>query len=254
MEIISIINQKGGVGKSTTAHAIGTGLQLRGFKVLFIDLDPQGNLSYTLDVKTNTKNIMNVLVSPNLILENIQDTNIGDIVSSSNALVGADATLTSVGKEYRLKEALEFLENSNKKYDYCIIDTPPSLGILTVNSLTVSKGIIIPSQADIFSFQGIKQLKETIDTIKKYCNNELYIMGIVITRFSSRSIISREMEEMLIELSEELNTKVYNSKIRECIAIKEAQATREPIFTYAPKSNATADYSGLLDEIISEAV
>lgn len=249
MKIYAVINQKGGVGKSTTALAIGAGLTLKGYSVLFVDLDAQGNLSYTLGANQNDYNAMGVIQRPETAKAEVQHTQEGDIIASSPALAGADTTITATGKEYRLKEALDAL---SPEYDYCIIDTPPALGILTINALTACTGAIIPAQADIYSLQGITRLNGTIETVKKYCNPALSIMGIVLTRYSSRSIISREVAEMLEQTAEQLHTKLYKAKIRECTAIKEAQATKQNIFSYAPKSNATADYKALVDEIIGE--
>ena len=244
---LAIINQKGGVGKSTTALAIGVGLSLKGYTVLFIDLDAQGNLSYTLGADTKGYNAMGVLERPETAKEEIQHTPQGDIIASSPKLAGADKLLEETGKEYRLKEALESLQGA---YDYIIVDTPPALGILTINALTACTGAIIPAQADIYSLQGIGQLNSTIETVKKYCNPSLSIMGIVITRFNGRSIIRREVAEMLEHTADQLHTKLFSSKIRECTALVEAQATKQNIYSYAPRSNATADYKALVDEII----
>ena len=244
---IAVINQKGGVGKSTTALAIGAGLSLKGYSVLFIDLDAQGNLSYTLGADTKGYNAMGVLERPETAKEEIQHTPQGDIIASSPKLAGADKLLEETGKEYRLKEALDSLQGA---YDYIIVDTPPALGILTINALTACTGAIIPAQADIYSLQGIGQLNSTIETVKKYCNPSLSIMGIVITRFNGRSIIRREVAEMLERTADQLHTKLYSSKIRECTALVEAQATKQNIYSYAPRSNATADYKALVDEII----
>lgn len=249
MQTIAVINQKGGVGKSTTAQAIGAGLFLKGNKVLFIDLDAQGNLSYTLGGDTQGNTIIDVLqqeVSPE---EAIQHINGADIIASSPSLAGADTVITATGKEYRLKEALEKI---SRQYDYCIIDTPPALGILTINALTACNGAIIPAQADIYSLQGISQLYSTIETVKKYCNPALQIKGIVLTRFSARAIISREVAEMIDQTAAQFQTKLYNTKIRECTAIKEAQAMQQNIFDYAPKSNAASDYTELVNEILRE--
>lgn len=244
---IAVINQKGGVGKSTTALAIGAGLSLKGYSVLFIDLDAQGNLSYTLGAETKGYNAMGVLERPETAKEEIQHTPQGDIIASSPKLAGADKLLEETGKEYRLKEALESLQGA---YDYIIVDTPPALGILTINALTACTGAIIPAQADIYSLQGISQLNSTIETVRKYCNPSLSIMGIVLTRFNGRSIIRREVAEMLERTAEQLHTKLYSSKIRECTALVEAQATKQNIYSYAPRSNATADYKALVDEIL----
>jgi chromosome partitioning protein len=246
MEVIAVINQKGGVGKSTTAHAIGAGLTLKGHRVLYVDLDAQGNLSYTLRADTNGLTAMELLQGRNTQAA-IQRTAQGDIIASSPSLAGADTIITAVGKEYRLREALEPLK---KNYDYCIIDTPPALGILTINALTACNGAIIPAQADIYSLQGISQLHTTIETVKQYCNPALTIKGIVLTRYNSRAIISREVADMIEQTAGQLQTKLYKAKIRECTAIKEAQATQQDIYSYAPRSNATADYTALIAEIL----
>ena len=248
MEVIAVINQKGGVGKSTTAHAIGAGLTLKGHRVLYVDLDAQGNLSYTLRADTNGLTAMELLQGRNTQAA-IQRTAQGDIIASSPSLAGADTIITAVGKEYRLREALEPLGGL---YDYCIIDTPPALGILTINALTACNGAIIPAQADIYSLQGISQLHTTIETVKQYCNPALTIKGIVLTRYNSRAIISREVADMIEQTAGQLQTKLYKAKIRECTAIKEAQATQQDIYSYAPRSNATADYTALIDEILGE--
>ena len=249
MIIYSIINQKGGVGKSTTALAIGAGLSLKGYSVLYVDLDAQGNLSYTMGADTQGYNAMGVLQRPETAKAEVQHTDQGDIIASSPALAGADAVITETGKEYRLKEALESLSGL---YDYCIIDTPPALGILTVNALTACSGVIIPAQADIYSLQGISQLNKTLQTVKRDCNPALSILGIVLTRYNGRAIIRREVAEMLEQTARGLNTKLYNSRIRECTALVEAQATKQNIYSYAPRSNAAADYKALVAEILGE--
>lgn len=251
MKVYAVINQKGGVGKSTTALCLGAGLSLKGFKVLYIDLDAQGNLSYTLGADTQGYNAMGILQRPETVKEKIQTAPGGEVIASSPALAGADTIITETGKEYRLKEALDKLGGT---YDYCIIDTPPALGIVTINALTACQGAIIPAQADIYSLQGISQLNGTIQTVKKYCNPHLKVMGIVLTRYSARSIISREVAEMIDATAAQLNTKLYKAKIRECTALKEAQATRQSIFKYAPRSNAAADYKALIEEIMEDNI
>ena len=251
MKIIAVINQKGGVGKSTTALAIGTGFTLKGYKTLLIDLDAQGNLSYSFAASTKGYNSMGILQRPETIMKEIQHIKSGDIIASSPALSGADTILTQTGKEYRLKEALERVESL---YDYVIVDTPPALGILTINALTACDGVIIPSGADIYSLQGINQLSSTIETVKKYCNPKIKIMGILLTRYNARAIISREVAQTLKQTAKQLNTKLYNTKIRECTAVKEAQAVKQSIFCYARKSNAAVDYEAIVDEILREEI
>lgn len=251
MKSIAVINQKGGVGKSTTAQALGNGLINQGARVLFVDLDPQCNLSYLLEADiaggTTAPSVLDVLQRKATAAEAIQHTAQGHVIAATPALASADIVLTETGKEYRLREALEPVA---AQYDYCIIDTPPALGILDINALTACQGCIIPAQADFLSLQGIGQLHTTIDTVKKYCNPGLKVLGIVLTRYSARAIISREVAAMMQDTAAALQTKLYSTKIRECIAIKEAQAMRQSVFTYAPKSNAAADYTALIAEIM----
>ncbi len=248
-QTIAVLNQKGGVGKSTTAQALGAGLILKGYSVLFVDLDYQGNLSYSMGASTKGYNALGVLERPETAKEEIQHTRNGDIIASSPKLAGADKLLEDTVKEYRLKEALETLRG---QYDYIVIDTPPALGILTINALTACTGAIIPAQADPYSLQGIAQLHGTIETVRKYCNPSLSIMGIVITRYNARSTIRREVAEMLEQTARQLHTKLYATKIRECVSIVEAQAMKQSIYSYAPRSNATADYKALVNEILGE--
>lgn len=250
-ECIAVINQKGGVGKSTTTNALGAGLFREGLKVLYIDLDAQGNLSYTMGATGKALTSLEVLTGTATAKEAIVQTPQGDLIPASPALAGADALLKDTGKEYRLKEAIEPVLG---EYDYIVLDTPPALGVLTINALTACTSVIIPAQADIYSLQGIGQLNQTIQTVKKYCNSGLTVKGILITRYYPRTILTKDMTQLLEDTARELNTKVFNAKIRECIALKEAQASQQDIFTYSPKSNAVLDYSLFLMEVLEEVV
>lgn len=250
MSIITVTNQKGGVGKTTTAAALNAGLTRRGFKTLLIDLDPQENLTYTMDATGAEYSSLDLLTGAVSITQAITKTDQGDIVAAAPGLTNAPTTLTSIGKEYKLLEALEPVK---KNYDFIIIDTPPALSVLTINALTAcSGGVIIPAQADIFSLQGIGQLIQTIQTVKKYCNSSLFIKGLLLTRYNARTVISQALKEMLEETAAALNTKVFGSKIRECTALKEAAAEKQSIFNYAPKSNAAKDYNAFIDELLEE--
>ena len=246
-EIIAIVNRRGGVGKTATAHAIGAGLALKGYRVLFIDLDSQCNLTFDVGGKTAHLTSMEVLSGTATALEAIQHTPGGDIIPASPSLAIADTTLEETGKEHRLKEALEPIAG---EYDYIIIDTPPALGVLTVNALTACNSAIIPAQAEVHSIQGIGLLYEVIRAVQKYTNPGLTVKGILITRYSGRAILSKDMKSNLEETAKELGTKVFSTPIRECIAIKEAQAMQRDIYSYSPRSNATKDYRALIEEIL----
>lgn len=247
METIAVVNRRGGVGKTATAHAIGAGLARKGYKTLFVDLDSQCNLTFDVGGNPAPLTSMEVLSGTATAQEAIQHTKGGDIIPASPSLAVADTTITGTGKEYRLKEALAGLD-----YDYIIIDTPPALGVLTVNALTASNSAIIPAQAEVHSIQGIGLLYEVIRAVQKYTNPALTIKGILITRYNGRAILSRDMKSNLEATAKELGTKVFTTPIRECTAIKEAQATQSDIYSYAPKSNATADYTALLNELEKE--
>ena len=247
--IISIINQKGGVGKSTTAEALLAGLTLKGYKTLAVDLDAQGNLTYATGATSQGATSLGVLTREVDAGDAIQHTSSGDIIPSNKALAGADAFITDTGKEYRLKEALESVAS---EYDYIIIDTPPALSILTINALTASNSVIIPAQADIYSLQGIEQLAETIQPVKRYCNPTLSIEGILLTRYSKRSILGQEVAGLARQIAQRLNTKVFDTTIREAIAIKEAQISQQSLFSYAPKAPVTDDYRAFIEEVIGK--
>lgn len=245
MEVVAVVNRKGGVGKTATAQALGAGLRRKKKKVLYIDLDSQTNLSYGLGADLTGSNSMDVLTGEIPAAEAIQKTEQGDIIAATEALAGADTIIDGTGKEYRLREALDGLN-----YDYVIIDTPAQLGTLTVNALTAANSVIIPVQADMYSLQGIGQLNKAIEAVRKYCNKDLSIKGILITRYNSRSVISQDMQSNLREAAERLKTRLYTQPVRECVSMKEAQASRKDIFTYAPRSNAAKDYEAFVEEFL----
>lgn len=247
-EIIAVINRKGGVGKTTTCDAIGAGLNNKGYKVLYIDLDPQGNLSYSLNVNSDDFGTIDILTKDVSCNDVIKKTKRGDILPSSPRLSLADKIISSVGKEYRLKEELDKVKDN---YDYIIIDTPPSLGILTINALTASTNVIIPAGANIYSLDGIAQLFDTIQTVKKYCNPSLEINGILLTRYNNRQILSREVAEMLEQTAKEIGTRLYKTYIRQNVSLEEAQTNKQDIFSYDPNCNASKDYKSLIEEIIN---
>ena len=247
MQIVSIVNRKGGVGKTATAQALGAGLARRGFRVLFVDLDSQANLSYALGADPNKLGIMDVLTGEATAAEAIQKTSQGEIIAGTEALAAADTVIDGTGKEYRLKEALEGL-----KYDYIVIDTPAQLGTITINALTAASYAIIPVQAEIYSLQGIGRINDAVSAVKKYCNKDLYIKGILLTRYNGRAVLSRDMLSNLEAAAAQLNTKVYKTPIRECISVKEAQAIRQDVLSYAPKSNAAEDYTAFINEFLED--
>lgn len=249
MRTIVVANQKGGVGKTTTAHAMIAGLAKRGFSVLGIDLDPQGNLSSACgadqyDVHTTYE----VLTGKASVSSAIQE--LGEprykLLAANIMLASAEQELTQVGKEYRLREALTGLQG----IDYVIVDTPPSLGILTVNAFTAANCVIIPTTAGVFAATGIDQLNITIGNVRKYCNPGLYIAGILFTRYNARTNVGRQIRTLTEQLGKRISAPTYHTCIRSAVAVEEAQISREDIFTYAASSTVAADYNDFLKEFL----
>lgn len=240
--VISVINQKGGVCKSTTAANVGAYLTRKGHKVLFVDLDPQGNLSDNLGADPEQGTAIDLLSGSPA----IQATPAGDIIPAAEdlSLIGnSDIAPTA------LKTALQPVK---RKYDFIILDTPPALSIITINALAASDRVIVPTQADAKSLKGIARLYQTIEAVRQTHNKTLRISGILLTRYNPRSIISRDMAALIQETAEAIGTKLYSSTIRECTAIKEAEALALDIFRYAPKSNGAADYAAFTEEFLKE--
>ena len=245
---ITFANQKGGVGKTSSAIILSKFFPLLKKTVLNVDLDPQGNMSHTLRADPKKGTIYDVLTKSKTMFEAIQTTYLGDCLCYSPSLAGTDKTLAGIGSEYLLKEAIKTVED---KYDYVIIDPPPALGLLTINALVASRFLIIPAQADIYSLQGIGQIMTTVENVKKYCNPELIVSGILITRFNNQTIISREMSRIIEDKAQKFGTKVFNTRIRECIAVKEAEAEQIDLLSYSPRCNASRDYCEFIKELLT---
>lgn len=252
-KIITLTNQKGGVAKTTTALALAAGLSNKGYHILGVDLDPQSNfaLSSGIDTVELDETLFDVFKKNTNANSVVQKSPLGyDVLPGGLSLAGADMEFVQqTGRDYMLKEALEELET---EYDYVIIDTPPTLGILTANAMTASDSIIVPMCADLYSLQGLSQLNGLIFNVRKYCNKDLKLAGLLITKYHSNQNISKAVSDKIVQIAQELDTKVFDTKIRESVAIREAQLLHSDIFKEAPKANATLDYAQLIDEILAE--
>jgi len=244
IRIISVTNHKGGVGKTTSAINIGAGLAKLGKRVLLIDLDPQANLSQSLGIKDPTATIYGAIrgeygLKPINIIKNL------DAVPSTLDLSGAEIELSSeTGREYILRELLEPVKGS---YDYVIIYSPPSLGLLTVNALTSADEILIPLQAQYLALQGLTKLLEIVDKIQKRLNKGLRIGGVFVTQYDSRKILNRNVVEAI---QEHFKDRVFTAKIRDNVALAEAPTKGQDIFRYNPDSYGAQDYMALCKEIV----
>lgn len=250
--IISIANQKGGVGKTTTATALAYGLKKREKKVLLIDTDPQCNSSDTYRAKIEGQTTLyDVMCNKEPIEEAIQHASIGDILPSDPLLSQADSVLVKTGKEHILKKAIAEV---NSLYDYIIIDTPPTLGILLLNALTASDTVIIPIGADRYSLQGLSQFEETINAIKEFTNPNLTLAGFIFVKHNNRTNLSKDIESNMPEIAFKMGTNLFRSTVRESVAAREAQALQENLIKYAPQSTTAQDYMMFVDEIIEKGI
>lgn len=241
--IITVINQKGGVGKTTTAAALLSYYHEQGKKALAVDMDPQCNLSLVTGAQMGGRSVLGALTGQADTADTIQHTQNGDIIAGAEALSAAESLLNSTGKEYKLREALEPITGS---YERIIIDSPPALGVLSVNALTAADVVIIPCSADLLSIQSLKQLEKTISEVKKYCNPKLKIAGILLTKHNPRTVLSRDFQSVLEQEAAAIGTKVFKTAIRDSVAIKQAQAMQRSIFTQ--QGGAVDDYKAFIEE------
>lgn len=254
MKVITLSNQKGGVAKTTTCIALSTVLFNKGHKVLAVDLDPQTNFSFAcgVDVMNQDVTLYNVFHKESDIKKAIITTEIGfDLVPGGLALASADMEFTQTGREYMLNEALKDIESN---YDYVVVDTPPTLGILTINALTSSDLVIVPMNADVYSVQGLAQLNMQIGNVQKYTNPRLTIGGLLLTKYNDRQNVSKTTKELIESASKQLGTRVFDSVIREAVAVRESALMQNDMFKEAPNSNATVDYMEFVNELFETGV
>jgi chromosome partitioning protein len=250
-KVIAVSNQKGGVAKTTTAQAIAAILKQRGHRVLAIDGDPQGNLSDSVGAAVgDVYTIYEVLKQEASIADAIQPLPVFDIVPADIVLASADQTLAQTGKEYRMKEAVEPVLN---RYDYIVIDTPPSLGILTINAFTAADEVIIPTTPGKFAIKGIKELHSTVQSVKKYCNSRLAIRGILFTKFDPRTNNSKDMRILVEKLSEALDIPLFKSYVRSRVAVDEAQSRSRDVLTFKGCEDIARDYNRMIDEFLKQS-
>ena len=245
--IITITNQKGGVGKTTTSSALMDGLRSRGARVLGVDLDPQGSLGFCLGLDIeNCATVYDVLKGAANIREVIMESDCGDILPSNILLSAAELEFNRPGREFLLKNCLAEVEED---YDYIIIDTPPALNVLTVNAYVAADGLVIPMAPEILSLLGVSQIRETIDTVRRCYNSHLRVLGIVLNKFNQRFTLNREVLDMAEQIAQQLDTRVFHSRIRSGVAVAEAPAYGESVLSYAPDSKVARDFRLLINEI-----
>lgn len=258
MKIYAIANQKGGIGKTTTATCIAAILQQKGYKVLLIDTDQQCNSTDTYRAKIeSTATLYDVLLDENKIplSEAIQHTESGDIIAADPLLREADKKLTiDVEGLYRMQDALAELNNVNNenKYDYVIIDTAPAINSLLHNVLIAADEVIIPLTADRYALQGLSQLNDSINAIKRRQNPKLKVAGLLLIKYTPRTLLAREVKDALHNIARQMNTKVFQTTIRESTKAREAQAMRTTLVKHAPQSTTEQDYEAFVNELLQE--
>jgi chromosome partitioning protein len=248
--IIAVTNQKGGVGKTTTVINLASALAMKGLRTLIVDLDPQANSSMSfLDVTTIERSIYDVLVEPASGLGSATvPTNRPklDVAPASIALAKFEAQLVGeIDSHFRLKDILDPV---HANYDYIIIDTPPTLGLITVNALVAATHVMIPIQASYFALEGTDDLLETIDKVKARANPQLQILGAVITLFDKRTLLARDIRQ---EIKKVFAGKTFKTIITKSVRLEESPAYKESIFDFAPRSSGAYEYYKLSEEVVS---
>ena len=248
MYTLTIANHKGGVGKTSTALAIAQGLQLKGYRVLAVDIDPQCNFTFSC-----------LNMNPQLTVCDMLEANSISIVCEPNQcfyksfsldVIASTEELSTVANTLEPSELQTALNRYSKEYDICVIDAPPALNMLTLNALTASNGLIIPIMADAYSLQALNQMRTTIHEVIQNTNPFLNVLGILFNFYNPRAVISRQCEKPIQQQAKAMNTKTFNTRIRRSQDISNAFSLGASIYEYKPNSNATILYESLIEEVL----
>ena len=247
--IISVVNQKGGVGKTTTSINLAAAIAQKGFDTLLIDLDPQANSTLSfLERHQVLGSVYEAIVGEKKLDDVVQDAGLPHLYVAPSTIALAKLESRLLGEmdaHFRLKDALAPIRG---EYDYIIIDTPPTLGILTVNAMVASTHVLVPIQSSYFALEGTDDLLDTIEKVRSRPNPDLQILGVVVTLHDKRTLLGKDV---INQISEVFGGKVFDTVISKSVRLEESPAYRESIFTYAPTSSGAAEYYKLSEEVLS---
>lgn len=247
MKTLIFTNQKGGTGKTTSALSVAAGLSRKGYKVLLVDLDPQGNATTAAGITPDEEDatVYEVLKGAAEAADAIRTAGGYDLIPTDIRQSGADIELaTAPGRDFILREALEGVRNA---YDYIVLDSPPSLGVVTLMGLTAADGVVITLKADYLALNGVAQLKDTIDLVRRRLNPRLEVTGVLLTFYDDRKNLDKEIAA---QAEEGFPEKVFRTRISQAVALAEAPAAGRDIFQYKPGSKPAKQYEDVVNEII----
>lgn len=244
--ILSIVNKKGGTGKTTTTINLGKGLALKGHRVLLVDLDPQGNLSYSLGVSPEEANLGEAMEKGFVATYHIESSDGMDVLGSNDDLTNYEFEF--IKRNYPFEQLKETLATISSDYDYILIDCPPSGGYLTVNALIASDAVIIPMQMDVLSLQGLTQILSTVKSIKEDYNDKLHVLGVLGVLVDERRQLTFDILE---HVRNDFGVNIFNNYIRQNVRAAEAPSHGVSVIEYAPNCNSARDYLSVTDELLA---
>ena len=248
MVTIAMMNKKGGVGKTTTALAVAAYLGRSGKRVLAIDMDAQANFTQSSRGERGVEGAFDFLKGEKF-EDVVQKASAYDFIGADKRLSQAEAEFRDViGKEHLLEKALKTVRG----YDYCVIDTPPSMEVLTLNALTAADRIVVCCQSDSYSVAGLAEMRKNIEAVREFLNPRIKVAGILLTRYNARTAVARQLSSFFADAAEAMDAKVFETAIRENTALKEAAVQRQNIFEYRGDSHGAEDYAAFTRELIGE--